>query len=241
MLSPLQVAWQARSHFSRLQGRGRGAPAAVRWAQMASLAGLLGMGAAWAQIQGAAPPSDKATMERAQREADGPRRRILEAAKVRGVVRAAEPISVVVPEVPVAVASARPLAVMLPTLAPVVVPNGEQVAIANSTLAPVRLAPLAPVAVAQPSAATAVAVTQPRLLTKVDPEFSSRTLRRLARRTEMRVELRIEADGRVREVKVASGVGEELASAVREAMLQWRYEPEAAARLHVVDLVIEPS
>jgi TonB family protein len=202
-----------------------------------------------AQIQGVAAPSDKVTMERAQREADGPRRRILEAAKVKGVVRGNEPaaaapaavaaVAAPVAPQPPAQEPARALSVLQPSVAPVALPSAQEVALAPASVVPVQLAPSSmAVLAALPSTQS---MAPPKLLSKVEPEFTPRLMRRLTRRVELRVEVGIETDGRVRDVQVAQGGNEELAQAVRDAMLQWRYEAQPAPRRHLVELVIDPN
>jgi TonB family protein len=206
--------------------------------------------AAQAQIQGVASSPDKATMERAQREADGPRRRILEAAKLKTVVRGDTPAPANAPAAPAATVSSttapapaaesqRALPVLLPSVAPVALPTAQEVALAPAVVVPVQLTPVATAALA--ALPTSQSLLPPKLVTKVEPELPQRLIRRLTRRVELRVDLGIDPEGRVREVQVAQGGNEELEQAVREAMLQWRYEPQGVARRHRVELVIEPS
>ncbi len=190
-------------------------------------------------------------MERAQREADGPRRRILEAAKAKGAVRPDTPapavpaVSAVVPAPAPAPAPAvarrdepaerAPALATLPAaVEPVALPASAVASV--PALSRVELAPASAVMIDMP-AAKAVTLLAPRLLSKVDPELPSRLQRRGPRRIELLVGMTISADGTVRDVALPSGTDADLETAVREAVLQWRYEPQPAARPHTVQLV----
>jgi len=193
-------------------------------------------------------------MERAQREADGPRRRIIEAAKVKTTVRPDMPAPLT-PTVPanIAVVNAPPASptapvrrdepaeraptlATLPALAPLALPAGAVAGV--PTVSQMELAPAAASLVAMP-AAKVITLLPPRLLSKVDPELPSRLQRRGTRRTEVLVEMTINADGSVRDVKLRSAADEEFAASVREAVQQWRYEPQPITRPHTVQLVFE--
>lgn len=191
-------------------------------------------------------------MDRAQREADGPRRRILEAAKVKGTVRSEAPTPPPVAAVPTATAA--------PAVAPAATPAPEQRSPTLATL-PAALQPLAMPASAvatvptvsqvelAPAAASLMALpatkvitlAPPRLLSKVEPELPSRLLRRGTRRIEVLVELTISVDGSVRDVALRSAVEEDLETSVRDALLQWRYDAQPVPRPHTVQLVFGAS
>ncbi len=203
-----------------------------------------------AQAQTAAPANpapDKAAMERAQREADGPKRRILEAARLKVAVRTPDAPAVATPaaprprpeaaepEVPLATlpaaASPLPLAPVLPAPAP--------------TVAPVQAVPLSTAAVslvALPAPQAAASnLPPPVLLNMVEPEWPARLFRRGAQRTEVVVELTLRVDGSVADAAVRRSPNPELDSAVLEAVRQWRYEPQPVTRQHLVRLVVSPG
>jgi TonB family protein len=204
-------------------------------------------------VRAQAGPSaaEKAAMDRAQREADGPRRRIIEAAKVKGTVRAESPAVTPVSAVAAPVAPPQPAPVprreepverspILATLPAAV----EPVALPASAVAAVPLAPAVELAPASASLITMpttrfITLQPPRLLSKVDPELPARLLRRGARRTEVLVEMIITTDGSVRDISLRNSRDEELETLVREAVLQWRYEPQPVARPHAVKLVFD--
>ncbi|MFY9512528.1 MAG: energy transducer TonB, partial [Rubrivivax sp.] len=102
--------------------------------------------------------------------------------------------------------------------------------------------------VAQPAVSLAVVpsarvitLPPPRLLSRIDPEVPQRLQRRGARRTEVMVDMLIGADGAVRDVQLRNVADEELVAAVRDALLQWRYEPQPVERPYTVQLVFGPN
>lgn len=219
-------------------------------------AGALGTAAVQAQTAAptAAAPSaaEKSAMERAQREADGPRRRILEAAKVKAVVKPDLPAPLL--PAPATAAGAAPMATPAPAPAPAERP--PVLATLQAAVDPVELPAsgvaavptVARVEAAQPSvalialpAARVITLPPPRLLSKVDPELPARVQRRGARRTELMVDLTIAADGGVRDVRLRGSTDDEVLSAVRDALLQWRYEPQPVERPHTVQLVFDAN
>lgn len=190
-------------------------------------------------------------MERAQREADGPRRRIMEAAKVKATVRPDVPPPLPAPAATVATAppaaAAAPrrdepaeraptLATLPAALEPVPMPAGAVAAV--PTVSQLEPAPAAAALIAMP-APRVITLQPPRLLSKVDPEVPARLQRRGARRTMVMVEMMIAADGSVNDVRLRDSTDEELETSVREALRQWRYEPQPMARPHTVQLVFE--
>jgi hypothetical protein len=227
--------------------------------RLIALATLCALWVAPVMAQSSPAPAEQSAMERAQREADGPRRRILEAAKVKGTVKAAEPAGAA----PVATASASAAAASAPVaVAPKVVareePEPDRLLVTQPTavepvampasavatvpaMAKVELAPVsaALIALPQPRADT---LLPPQLVSKVDPEMPPRLVRRSGgRRTELVVELTIQPDGSVSNVAVRSPADDDLVEAVRGALLQWRYEPQPVVRPHVVQLVFGQS
>lgn len=228
--------------------------------------GLIVLWASLAQAQTAPAAQDKAAMERAQREADGPRRRILEAARLKTTVKAAEASPVVQPPAPVpapvpATASAtvtaqRPaarnenaepegvMAVLSPAAPPLQVQSASFAMSGITTVAPVALAAPAPSMInvpSRPTTAQPAYLPPPRLLTRVEPELPAYLLRRGARRTELVVDLVIHADGSVSDVVLRDSPVPGLEEPVLEAVRQWRFEPQPAVRQHQVRLVVIPS
>lgn len=193
-------------------------------------------------------------MERAQREADGPRRRILEAAKVKGTVKAAEPNNAapaapVSAPLPAATVAAKPVVKEEPVPERVLVTQPaamEPVAMPASgvssvpTMSQVKLAPASVSLVPLPS--PPVVLEPPQLLSKVEPDLPTRLLRRIGtRRIELLVDMTIQPDGSVTAVAVREPVDDDLAAPVRDAVSQWRYEPQPVVRSHTVRLVFGQS
>lgn len=226
--------------------------------------GLIVLWASLAQAQTAPAAQDKAAMERAQREADGPRRRILEAARLKTTVKAAEASPVVqtaapapapVPATPTATvqrAAARSenaepegvMAVLSPAAPPLQVQSASFAMSGITTVAPVALAAPAPSMInvsSRPTTAPPAYLPPPRLLTRVEPELPAYLLRRGARRTELVVDLVIHADGSVSDVVVRDSPVPDLEEPVLEAVRQWRFDPQPALRPHQVRLVVIPS
>lgn len=230
---------------------------------LAVLTGCVACGPAAAQTAGQAA-ADRAAMERALQQADGPRRRILEAARLKGETPppapAARPAAPPPPTGTAAAAAANPAsapararaeaapepdtntATLMPGVAPLVMPAGPVGSVA--TVAPVeRLA--APTAVPAPLGEAPPRVMDevppPKLLQMVEPDLPSRLFRRSERRVEIVVDLVINRDGSVRSAAVRGDLGSDVADAVTEAMRRWRYEPQPGARLHIVRLVASPG
>ena len=178
-------------------------------------------------------------MERAQREADGPRRRILEAARLKTVAR--------VPEAAAASAEAQP-APPQPVLITLTVPTSAPL---TSVASPIDAA-LRPVAkvdfVADPAplaelppAIDPSTLPPPQLQNMVAPDVPGYLLRRGARRSEVVVDLIVNTDGSVDKVSVRNSPNAELEAAVVSALRQWRYDTQPVQRAHVVRLVIGPG
>lgn len=186
--------------------------------------------------------AEKSAMERAQREADGPRRRILEAARVRGIVRAEPPPTGAVAVPVVAPPAAAPVAerpVNLGALPAVVdpVPLPASAAVGAPLMAPIEArAPAAPLLAPLPQA-RAVVLDPPRLLSRVDPDLPGRLQRRQQRRLELTADLVIATDGRVVSVAFRGDPDDELEAAARAALLQWRFDAQPIERPHTVQLV----
>jgi TonB family protein len=108
-------------------------------------------------------------------------------------------------------------------------------------VAPVALATSTPSMVSLPTAAQLAALPPPRLLSRVDPDLPSYLLRRGARRTELVVEMVVNADGSVRDVALRESPGQAIEEPVVEAVRQWRFEPQPTARPHLVRLVVSPG
>lgn len=92
----------------------------------------------------------------------------------------------------------------------------------------------------QPGAAAPAAVATsapPRLLTRVDPDIPSGVMRRLGFPSELQVDVTIQPDGSVRDVRMVSPAQRAAEPYVVEAMAQWRFERVAAPRLQRFSLV----
>lgn len=234
------------------------------------IAGGVAYGPAVAQTSAPAAPAtpsaaDRAAMERALQQADGPRRRILEAARLKAEqtpapapapVAATGRPAVAASPAPATVAAVRPSDVATPA------PNAAAAtATLGPTVAPLALpetarvdsvAKVAPVeAVIAPRVDTAALgeapprvmddLQPPKLLKMVEPELPARLFRRTERRVELVVDLVINRDGSVRSAAVRGDPGTDVESAVVDAMRRWRYDPQPGARMHVVRLVASPS
>ena len=196
-----------------------------------------------AAVQAQTTPSttvDKEALERAEKQADGPRRRILEAAKMKPAV------------VPVVAAvQAAPAPAPAPVPEPVLHTLGRgaaplQVVVASTvatvpTVAQVELQPVTAALIALPPAAPAAPAVPPRLLSKVDPDLPSRLLRRGAPHTELLLDLTVKTDGTVSNIEVRSSTNPDIQDAVVEAVRQWRYDVQPVERRHSVRLVVTPS
>jgi TonB family protein len=75
----------------------------------------------------------------------------------------------------------------------------------------------------------------------IEPELPSRLFRRGSTRTEIVIDLVINVDGSVRSAAVRSSSNGDIEAVVLEAVRQWRYEPQAVVRSHLVRLVVSPS
>lgn len=200
-------------------------------------------------------------MERAQREADGPRRRILEAARLRAAPRAPDPapaptvlpVNVVLPApvpAPVAAPAARPasrgeaegvVAVLSPAAVPQALPAAPPAMASVPTVAPVSIATALPAMISAPQPVQLEGLPPPRLVSRVDPDLPLNMFRRGARRTELVVDMVVNVDGSVKDVALRDSANPELETPVLEAVRQWRYERQPAARQHTVRLVVAPS
>jgi TonB family protein len=214
--------------------------------------GLCVLWTAAAHAQTAPAAQDKTAMERAQREADGPRRRILEAARLRNLSRAPEVTAQAVPP-PMPLTAQRSVSrgedaepegvtsVLPPGMPPLQLQTASFAMSGITRVTPVALAASAPSMISVPTAAQLASLPPPRLLSKVDPYLPTYQLRRGARRTELVVDMVVNADGSVRSVSLPEPPGAALEEPVIDAVRQWRFEPQPAARQHTVRLVISPS
>lgn len=215
---------------------------------MASLAiGTLAVTPAGAQTPApppAAPAADSAAMERALQQADGPRRRIIEAARLKaaGAAPAPAPAPVAAPVAAPAPRPREPEPVVIGTLpaamAPLPTVTDARIVV-PAAVAPVET-PVLPTALADLPPAVS-SLPAPRLLKMVEPEFSSRVLRRGGRALEIVVDLTIRTDGSVSDIALRPPVDVSLEPAVLEAMRQWRYDAQPVDRLHSVRLVVNPE
>lgn len=226
------------------------------------LTGCVAWGPAAAQTP-APSAADRAAMERALQQADGPRRRILEAARLKAETPPPAPAPARPPAptstttanaAPAAAAAASAPAArregaepdttarLVPGFAPLAMPASTVDSVA--TIAPVETvatprAVLAPLADAPPRVMDEL--PPPKLLQMVEPDLPARLFRRTERRVEIVVDLVINRDGSVRSAVVRGDLGPDVDSSVADAMRRWRYDPQPGARLHVVRLVASPS
>lgn len=227
----------------------------------AATAGLIACVAGLAMAQEAPVASDRAAMERLQREADGPMRRIREAAKLKVAPRPPEAVAPVPAELPAASAlaasaptsrslpgvarrTAEPEAVIstLPPEAAAALPEGDARAVPMvEPVVPVEVVASAPALLPMPPAIVLAGLPPPHLVSKVDPELPARVYRRGGLRTEIVVDLVVATDGSVQSAAVRPGTSPDLEAPVLEAVRQWHYEPQPVARPHVVRLVVTPS
>lgn len=210
-----------------------------------------------AAAQGAAPAPDRAAMERALQQADGPKRRILEAARLKAgapapVAAAAAPAPAPAPAVAPAPPRAEAAAAAVPApdteivvvitmppgIEPVVVPAPARVG-SVAAVAPLEAEPPPPRLLDLPPA-PAAPLPPPRLLSTAEPDLPARMFRRAGGRVEALVDIVIDADGSVKSASVVSSNHADADEAVLEAVRRWRYEPQAAARPHQVRLLVSP-
>ena len=201
-----------------------------------------------------------AAMERAQRQAANPMRRILEASKARPKP-AAEAAPIVAATAAVAAVAPRadagfttPTIAPAPAPAPAPVPAPVATPAVSTLSADLLQRPSPGVAVpaletastsAQPMAALAplampaapVVVVRPQLVNMVEPVIPARVLDDLGRIGEVSVDLTIRADGSVAAVALVPPAPRQIQRYVIAALEQWRYEPLPAERVHRVQLV----
>lgn len=227
----------------------------------------VGFGFAFAAVaalaQTSAPPSDRAAMERALQQADGPKRRILEAARLKAGTPPPTPAPTPAPT-PVAAAPALPnpaparaeAPVAPPSQAPeseivvvITMPSGiEPVAVpaparvgSVAAVAPLEAAPPRPRLLDLPPAPPpAAALPAPRLLSMAEPELPARVFRRAGGRVELLVDVVIDTDGSVKSAAVRTSSHADADEPVLDAVRLWRYEPQPAVRPHQVRLVVSP-
>jgi len=213
-------------------------------------AGLLWALAASAQTPAAAPVvvPDKAAMDRAQQQADGPKRRILEAARLKPVVKvvADAPVAAAAAATPAPVHEAEPTVATLPAAAAPLAVTAASVS-GVAAVAPLELATGAAAMLALPAAqasslpAAAHGLPPPKLVSMVEPDLPPRLFQRGGRRSEVVVDFTVNTDGSVGNVVVRSASNPNLEPPVLEAVRQWRYEAQPVPRPHVVRLVVNPG
>lgn len=174
--------------------------------------------------QSVAPAAaEAAPMARALEQADGPKRRILEAARLKAA-QSAPPVrqrgtghaTLGHLGEPAMLPQATPALPSVPTLPLAELPPPA------AAPAELPLSPLAPMV----------------LLQLVEPELP---VRLLSQRIELPLDLMVQADGSVERVVVRAPVPSALAERVIAAVRQWRYAPLAAPRSHRVTLVLNPA
>jgi hypothetical protein len=127
--------------------------------------------------------------------------------------------------------------------------RGERI-VTDGTLVPVSAAtPLAlpampargpiaaPPAPIPPAQAPVAAGAMPRLLSRVDPDIPSAVMRRLGYPTELLVQVTIERDGRLSDIRRPTVAQRAAEPYIIEALSQWRYEPVSEPRVQRLNLV----
>lgn len=127
--------------------------------------------------------------------------------------------------------------------------RGERI-VTDGTLVPVSAAtPLAlpavpargpiaaPPAAIPPAPAPVAAGAMPRLLSRVDPDIPSAVMRRLGYPTELLVQVTIERDGRLSDIRLPTVAQRAAEPYIIEALSQWRYEPVSEPRVQRLNLV----
>jgi hypothetical protein len=123
-----------------------------------------------------------------------------------------------------------------------IVPDGTLAPVSATTplalpAGPAR-GPIAAPPPAAPSAPAAVAAgAMPRLLSRVDPDIPAGVMRRLGYPTELLVQVTIERDGSLRDIRLPSAAQRAAEPYVIEALSQWRYEPVPEPRVQRLNLV----
>lgn len=169
-------------------------------------------------------------LERALQQADGPRRRILEAARGKPP-----------PPAPPAAAARTREGGGVQTLGDA--PPPLEVAAARA-VGGVAALPLieTPAPAAMPGELPPPPVLQPlKLLTLVEPQVPERLLRRTNGKPEFVIDLTIGEDGRVLHASVRPPVAADLADLIVRAVREWRYAPQPVERTHQVVLVLNPG
>lgn len=98
---------------------------------------------------------------------------------------------------------------------------------------PIAAPPLA----ALPAPAPVAAGAMPRLLSRVDPDIPSAVMRRLGYPTELLVQVTIDRDGRLRDIRMPNATQRAAEPYIIEALSQWRYEPVSEPRVQRLNLV----
>ena len=201
----------------------------------------------------AAAQDAPAVPSRAQRDADNPLRMIIEASKIKPRAKAAEPAraperiqvraTVAAPVEAVVPVPAAPVTAEAP--APILVPV---VAVARAPEPPVAEMPppeprlaVPESMVSEPVVARAPAAVRQeplRIAAMVEPSIPRRLLDRVKGDIEVIVTFTVNTDGTVANAAVQSSTNRLVNPTVLEAVAQWRYAPLAAAREHVVQLVM---
>lgn len=204
----------------------------------------------WAQAGGS----------RVEEEANRPMRMILEAAKIKGRAKPAEPPPAPVKPVaaaaraasspapaPVAATTAttapQPAPVALPASAPEGPPQSTVVTV-DVDAAPRAVVPeVSPASVprAEPEAVPIENLPPLKLLNVVEPVTPRALLGKLRGEIRVDVAFTVAADGSVTEPAVRSSSHPQMNAAVLEAVGQWRYQPIASPREHAVQVVLRPG
>lgn len=212
-----------------------------------------------ATAQSTAPAPDRAGMERALQQADGPKRRILEAARLKAGLPAPAPApTVAAVGAPASAAAPAPVAAATPrveapdteivvvvtmggAIEPVALPASASVRGVAGVAPPGAVSATPPALIDLPPALPSVAdLPPPRLLAMTEPDLPPRLFRRGSTRAEVVVDLVIDTDGSVKSAVVRQSANADLEDAVLEAVRQWRYDPQPVARPHLLRLVVSP-
>jgi hypothetical protein len=209
----------------------RACPALARCAVLGLLLVLV-TPSAWAQA--ASPPASRsdeaaAALERAQRLADSPMRAILEAGRLPRRAAVAETVAA-----PAVVLTLAALGLDAEAPPPVSELPSPQAALPMAALDAAALLPRLPDLPVDDPLLPVPEV--PQLQQMVEPQFTQRLLDQVGSFDVVEAMLSLRAEGTVADVNFIGAVDLRVQTAVRRALLQWRYAPLRTAQEHRVRL-----